>query len=76
MRTRPFFKFSEKTFFSEKGVLCGHAHHWGSAPHIGGTRHMFRYIKTHTENILVISVLVTSWAGVVTAGLYGNGFFA
>jgi len=28
------------------------------------------------ENIIVIAILALSWVSVVTAGLYGNGFFA
>jgi hypothetical protein len=37
---------------------------------------MFIYIKRHTENIVVISILALSAAAPVTAGLYANGVFA
>ena len=37
---------------------------------------MFSYIKRHTENILVISVLALSITAPVLTGLYANGVFA
>ena len=37
---------------------------------------MFTYLRRHAENIIIISVLTLSWAGVVAAGLYGNGTWA
>lgn len=37
---------------------------------------MFTYLRRHAENLIVISLLTLSTAGFLTAGLYGNGFFA
>ena len=53
----------------------------GERTNIGGTRHMSKTRKTPSrvwtaENIIVIAILALSWVSVVTAGLYGNGFFA